>query len=69
MDFQTIMLTLQKFWAKKGKGKILIGEVSGVNDDRVDNKFLEEIGRFPEIEEDEEPLYLLYDDYKKYIEI
>ena len=56
-----------KFWAKEGSGKVLIGEVSSVNDDRVDNKFLEEIGRFSEIEEDEEPLYLLYNDYKNYI--
>jgi len=56
-----------KFWAKEGSGKVLIGEVSSVNDDRVDNKFLEKIGRFSEIEEDEEPLYLLYNDYKNYI--
>ena len=27
-------------------------EVSMVNDDTSDNRFLEEIGRFPEIEED-----------------
>jgi len=53
-----------KFWVKEGMGKVLIGEVSGVNDDRVDNQFLEKIGRFPAIEEDEEPLYLLYNDYK-----
>jgi D-lyxose ketol-isomerase len=55
------------FKAKEGHGKVLIGEVSSVNDDYVDNKFLEEVKRFSEIEEDEEPLYLLYDDYKKYI--
>ncbi|MFX1394256.1 MAG: D-lyxose/D-mannose family sugar isomerase [Promethearchaeota archaeon] len=57
-----------KFWAKENSGKLLIGEVSSVNDDRVDNKFLEEIGRFSDIEEDEEPLYLLYNDYKNYIQ-
>lgn len=57
------------FKAKQGHGKVLIGEVSSVNDDYVDNKFLEEFKRFGEIEEDEEPLYLLYDDYKKFINI
>jgi len=56
-----------KFWVEKGTGKVLIGEVSGVNDDRVDNRFHKEIGRFADIEEDEDPLYLLYDDYKKYL--
>ncbi|MHA1293829.1 MAG: D-lyxose/D-mannose family sugar isomerase [Promethearchaeota archaeon] len=56
-----------KFWAKKGGGRVLVGEVSGVNDDTIDNQFLKKIGRFNEIEEDEEPLYLLYTDYNKYI--
>jgi len=51
------------FWGEKGTGKVLVGEVSKVNDDRVDNRFLEEVGRFPEIEEDEEPLYLLGNEY------
>jgi len=51
------------FWGEKGTGKVLLGEVSKVNDDRVDNRFLEEVGRFPEIEEDEEPLYLLGNEY------
>jgi len=56
-----------KFWGKKGHGKVLIGEVSTVNDDYSDNKFYEEVKRFSDIEEDEEPLYLLYDDYKIYL--
>ena len=51
------------FWGESGKGKILVGEVSKVNDDRVDNRFYEPVGRFPEIEEDEPPLYLLGMDY------
>ncbi|TXT64480.1 MAG: D-lyxose/D-mannose family sugar isomerase [Promethearchaeota archaeon] len=55
-----------KFWGKKGYGKILVGEISTVNDDYIDNKFYEERKRFSTIEEDEEPLYLLYDDYKKF---
>lgn len=53
-----------KFWAEGGK--LLLGEVSLVNDDRTDNRFLEPVGRFPEIEEDEPPLYLLYADYSRY---
>ena len=55
------------FKAKEGFGKVLIGEVSSVNDDYTDNKFLKNIQRFGEIEEDEKPFYLLYNDYKKYI--
>ena len=51
---------------RKGKGTVLVGEVSRVNDDYVDNRFYEPAGRFPTIEEDETPLYLLYDDYKRY---
>ena len=52
-----------KFWGEAGTGTVLVGEVSKVNDDFVDNRFLEPTGRFPEIEEDEEPLYLLYNEY------
>lgn len=53
------------FWAEKGYGKVLIGEVSMVNDDNVDNHFYEPQGRFPTIEEDEEPIYLLCNEYPK----
>ena len=49
------------FWAEGGK--TLLGEVSKVNDDRVDNRFYEPTGRFPEIEEDAKPLYLLGNEY------
>ena len=34
-----------------------------LNDDAKDNRFLESVGRFPEIEEDEEPLYFLCNEY------
>jgi len=54
-----------RFWVEEGSGKVIIGEVSSVNDDYIDNVFLKDIERFMEIEEDEEPLYLLYDDYEK----
>ncbi len=52
-----------KFWGEPGTGTVLLGEVSKVNDDRTDNRFLEKTGRFPEIEEDEPPLYLLCGEY------
>lgn len=53
-----------KFWAEGGR--VLVGEVSVVNDDHRDNRFCEPIGRFPQIEEDEPPLYLLVNDYARY---
>ncbi|MBQ4087218.1 MAG: D-lyxose/D-mannose family sugar isomerase [Clostridia bacterium] len=53
------------FWGEKGCGKVLLGEVSKVNDDRVDNRFYEKTGRFPAIEEDEAPLHLLGNEYPK----
>ena len=56
-----------KFYGEEGKGKVLVGEVSAVNDDNTDNRFYEEVGRFPDIDEDEVPLHLLVSDYKKYI--
>lgn len=51
------------FWGEEGCGKVLVGEVSQCNDDTKDNRFYEETGRFPEIEEDEVPLYLLGNEY------
>ncbi len=53
-----------KFWG--AEERVLVGEVSLVNDDQNDNRFHETIGRFPDIEEDEEPLHLLTTDYGKY---
>jgi hypothetical protein len=55
-----------KFW---GEGRVLVGEVSLVNDDYRDNRFYEPIGRFSEIEEDEPPLYLLSNDYEQYYRV
>jgi D-lyxose ketol-isomerase len=49
-----------------GEGeKVLVGEVSSVNNDTTDNRFFETIGRFPEIDEDEPPQYLLCTDYSR----
>jgi len=56
-----------RFYGEPGKGKVFVGEVSAVNDDTSDNRFLDPVGRFPEIEEDEEPLHLLVSDYKNFI--
>lgn len=44
-------------------GTVLAGEVSRVNDDTNDNRFLEPLPRFPAIEEDEAPLHLLCTEY------
>ena len=53
-----------QFWA--GEGRALVGEVSMVNDDNQDNRFLQPLPRFPPIEEDESPWHLLVNDYPKY---
>lgn len=52
-----------QFYGEKGRGHVLVGEVSRVNDDTKDNRFLEPVGRFPEIEEDTPPLYYLCNEY------
>jgi D-lyxose ketol-isomerase len=54
-----------EFWGEPGKGTVLVGEVSTVNDDARDNCFLNAPGRFPAIEEDAQPLYLLCTEYLK----
>jgi D-lyxose ketol-isomerase len=58
-----------KFYGEQGKGKVLVGEVSAVNDDHTDNRFYDQLGRFPEIKEDVKPGHLLVGDYGKYLEI
>lgn len=56
-----------RFYGEAGKGRVLVGEVSSVNDDSRDNRFLEKLGRFPEITEDEEPGHLLVSDYNRFL--
>lgn len=51
------------FHVEKGTGDVLLGEVSMCNDDENDNRFYDPVGRFPEIEEDEEPYRLLCNEY------
>ena len=53
------------FW---GDGDdVLIGEVSTVNDDEKDNIFVDPIGRFSKVEEDEDPIHLLVSDYESWL--
>ena len=53
------------FYVEEGTGDVLLGEVSMCNDDEHDNRFYEPIGRFPTIEEDEEPYRLLCTEYPR----
>ncbi len=52
-----------QFYGEKDKGLVLVGEVSRVNDDEKDNRFLDPIARFTQIDEDEPPLYYLCNEY------
>lgn len=56
-----------RFYGEPGKGKVLVGEVSAVNDDTKDNRFHEELGRFPEVDEDVPPNHLLCSEYASYL--
>jgi D-lyxose ketol-isomerase len=67
---ESITLTpylIHRFYGETGTGNILVGEVSSVNDDKSDNCFIDNVGRFPIIDEDEKPLHLLISDYSNYI--
>jgi len=55
------------FWGEAGKGPVLVGEVSSVNDDRSDNIFVDAHPRFPSVEEDEPPVHLLVNDYHRFV--
>lgn len=64
---ESITLPPRLYHAFWGEGsRVLVGEVSIVNDDRTDNRFHEPVGRFPQIIEDEPPLHLLTVDYPNY---
>lgn len=52
-------------WALEGKGDLVIGEVSAINDDNIDNRFNPVMPRFGTIEEDEEIVHPLCNEYKK----
>ena len=53
------------FGAAKGYGDLIVGEVSSINDDNVDNNFIEDLTRFINIEEDEPIMYPLCNEYSK----
>lgn len=55
-----------RFWFEGGR--VLMGEVSLVNDDNTDNCFNEPLGRFPTVEEDAAPLHLLVNDYARFLQ-
>ena len=52
-----------KFYGEKGKGTVIIGEVSDVNDDDNDNCFIEQLKRFPKVDEDEPAIHHLCNEY------
>jgi D-lyxose ketol-isomerase len=54
-----------EFWGDESR--VLVGEVSAVNDDNVDNRFYKPVGRFPVVEEDQPPLYYLTSDYQQHL--
>ncbi|HLP17227.1 MAG TPA: D-lyxose/D-mannose family sugar isomerase, partial [Bacteroidota bacterium] len=56
-----------RFYGEPANGNVIVGEVSMVNDDNKDNRFFEQIGRFPAINEDTLPTYLLCTDYSTFI--
>ena len=65
---ESVTLMPGNWHAFRGEGgDVLIGEVSTVNDDRTDNIFRDPIGRFADIEEDEDPLHLLVSDYETWL--
>lgn len=60
---ESICLTRGLYHRFYGEGRVLVGEVSQVNDDHTDNRFHETLGRFPRIDENETPWRLLVSDY------
>ena len=51
------------FYGAKGLGTVLCGEVSRVNDDARDNRFLDPLPRFPDIEENAPARFVLCNEY------
>lgn len=51
-----------RFYGRTGSGPVLVGEVSQVNDDLADNRFLEAPARFVPIEEDAPAEFLLWNE-------
>lgn len=55
------------FWALEEKGDLLVGEVSSINDDNIDNYYAEKFPRFGDIEEDVPPIVPLCNEYERWI--
>lgn len=55
------------FWAKKGAGDLICGEVSSINDDKTDNYNADVEQRFSVIEEDEPIIHPLCNEYEEVI--
>ena len=53
------------FGAKAGAGDLVVGEVSSINDDNIDNDFYEDVERFVAIEEDVPATVVLCNEYAK----
>ena len=53
------------FKAKKGCGDLIVGEVSSINDDSVDNRFAVTMKRFSDIEEDEPIVVPLVNEFER----
>ena len=58
-----------RFYGEAGKGPVLVGEVSMVNDDANDNCFVDGQPRFDAIDEDEPIEYFLASDYASLEEV
>ncbi|WP_277200700.1 D-lyxose/D-mannose family sugar isomerase [Victivallis vadensis] len=56
-----------RFYGEPGRGEVLVGEVSMVNDDENDNCFLDGVIRFDPVEEDEPPEWIPAADYRKFV--
>lgn len=50
------------FWGEVGKGAVFVAEISQCNDDLTDNYFLDPIGRFATVVEDEPKLHPLWNE-------
>lgn len=52
-----------------GTGPVMLFEVSTTNDDTLDNRFHSAKSRLPQIEEDEPAEFLIFNDYKSYVNL
>ncbi|MDP2699452.1 D-lyxose/D-mannose family sugar isomerase [Thalassospira sp.] len=53
---------VHRFYGETGKGPVIVGEVSQVNDDLADNFFFDCDARFSKIEEDATPIHPLWNE-------